>query len=71
MLVITPDLREQIAALCREYQVAELSLFGSGSREDFDPERSDVDLLVDLSLGRESDCSTTGFARQACRSTRT
>ena len=51
MPVITPNLKEQIAELCREYQEAELSLFGSGAREDFDPERSDVDLLVEFLPG--------------------
>jgi len=29
-----------------------LSLFGSAAREDFDPARSDVDLLVEYEVGR-------------------
>jgi hypothetical protein len=41
---ITID-REQLAALCRKWQVTELSLFGSVLRDDFGPE-SDVDVLV-------------------------
>lgn len=36
---------EQIAALCREYRVRELSVFGSALRQDFGPD-SDIDLLV-------------------------
>lgn len=36
---------DEIAALCREYQVRELSLFGSVLRDDF-REESDIDLLV-------------------------
>jgi len=37
--------REQIAAFCQKWQVAELSLFGSVLREDFRP-TSDVDVLI-------------------------
>jgi hypothetical protein len=37
--------QEQIAELCRKWQVTELALFGSVLRDDFGPE-SDVDVLV-------------------------
>lgn len=41
--------RETLAALCRQYCVARLDVFGSAARGvDFDPERSDVDLLVEF-----------------------
>jgi predicted nucleotidyltransferase len=40
--------REEIAELCRKHHVRRLSVFGSAVREDFDPERSDVDLLVEF-----------------------
>jgi predicted nucleotidyltransferase len=40
--------REQIAELCRRYQVRRLALFGSAVREDFDPARSDLDFLVEF-----------------------
>ena len=33
--------------LCREYRVARLDLFGSAVGESFDPERSDLDFLVE------------------------
>jgi predicted nucleotidyltransferase len=36
---------DEISALCREYQVRELSLFGSVLRDDFRDE-SDIDFLV-------------------------
>ena len=36
---------EQIAAFCRKWEIAELSLFGSVLRDDFRPD-SDVDVLV-------------------------
>jgi hypothetical protein len=39
--------RADIAAVCRRYHVRRLDLFGSAARvEDFDPIRSDIDLLV-------------------------
>jgi len=39
--------RADIAALCRRFHVRRLDLFGSAARgDDFDPARSDVDLLV-------------------------
>lgn len=42
------DHLEEIAALCRQHHVRRLSIFGSFVREDFDPARSDVDLLVEF-----------------------
>lgn len=38
--------REKIAEFCRARGIRKLSLFGSVLREDFDPARSDVDVLV-------------------------
>jgi predicted nucleotidyltransferase len=43
--------RAEIAAICREHGVARLLVFGSVLREDFDPERSDIDLLVEFLPG--------------------
>ena len=41
--------RETLAALCRRHGVARLDVFGSAARgADFDPARSDVDLLVEF-----------------------
>ena len=40
--------REQIAEVCRKHHVRRLSVFGSAVRPDFDPNTSDVDLLVEL-----------------------
>jgi predicted nucleotidyltransferase len=39
--------REAIMALCREYGVARLELFGSAATDGFDPDRSDVDFIVE------------------------
>lgn len=47
MLAILESRREQISELCRRYGVQRLDVFGSAARvTDFDPARSDVDLLV-------------------------
>ncbi|MCP5412983.1 MAG: nucleotidyltransferase family protein [Alphaproteobacteria bacterium] len=42
--------RSAVADFCRRWQVAELALFGSALREDFNPD-SDVDVLVTFSAG--------------------
>ncbi len=41
------DHRTAIAELCRKYGVRRLDVFGSVLRDDFDPERSDVDFLYE------------------------
>jgi uncharacterized protein len=40
--------RSDLATLCERYGVARLALFGSALREDFDPERSDLDFVVEF-----------------------
>ncbi len=42
---------EKLAAFCRERGIRKLSLFGSVLREDFDPARSDVDVLAEFEPG--------------------
>jgi uncharacterized protein len=47
--MIHPDVAQhipEIQALCREYGVAKLEIFGSAVTDEFDPGRSDVDFLV-------------------------
>lgn len=43
--------REKVADFCRARGIRKLSLFGSVLRDDFDPRRSDVDVLVDFEPG--------------------
>lgn len=46
--------RESLAALCRRFHVRRLEVFGSATRDqDFDPERSDTDLLIEFEPGAE------------------
>jgi len=40
--------QEQIRQICRAYGVRRLEIFGSYLREDFSPERSDLDFFVDF-----------------------
>ena len=43
--------RERVARFCRERGIRKLSLFGSVLRNDFDPQRSDVDVLAEFEPG--------------------
>lgn len=43
-----PIPHERIAEFCRKWGIRKLSFFGSVVRDDFDPERSDVDVLVEF-----------------------
>ena len=40
--------RPQLLALCRKYNVRRLDLIGSALRDDFDPDRSDLDFVVEF-----------------------
>lgn len=46
LAVISDDVLEALVVLCRRHRVRELALFGSAAGADFDPGRSDIDLLV-------------------------
>ena len=40
--------RDELQTLCRRFHVRRLDLFGSAARGDFEPDRSDIDLLVEF-----------------------
>ena len=42
------EYRQVIEEICRDLKVKRLDLVGSASREDFQPERSDIDVLVEF-----------------------
>jgi uncharacterized protein len=48
MVSILENRRDVIAEICARYGVRRLDVFGSALREDFEPETSDVDLLVEF-----------------------
>jgi uncharacterized protein len=47
MIAVLEEKREEIAELCRQFDVCRLEVFGSAAEGDFDPERSDVDFIVE------------------------
>ena len=49
--VPVPIDQEKIAAFCRARSIRKMSLFGSVVRPDFDPSRSDIDVLVEFLPG--------------------
>ena len=50
--------------LCREHGIVRLDMFGSAARADFDPARSDVDLVVDFAPDRTPGIAFFGLHRQ-------
>jgi uncharacterized protein len=48
MLGLIEQHRQRLLGLCRQYDVHRLDLFGSAVRGDFDPQRSDLDFLVEF-----------------------
>jgi predicted nucleotidyltransferase len=51
----------QIEALCQRFHVKTLELFGSATRENFNPATSDVDFLVDFLPGPLTQTSDVYF----------
>lgn len=42
------DRQEDVRLLCMELSISELSVFGSATRSDFNPQQSDLDFLVEF-----------------------
>ncbi len=51
MLSVIEEKCDALGELCQRYGVARLEVFGSAAGEGFDPERSDVDFLVESRPG--------------------
>ena len=47
MIAVIDEQEEQIEALCRKHRVRRLEVFGSAADGTFDPDKSDLDFLVD------------------------
>ncbi len=58
---------EKVAAFCRERGIRKLSLFGSVLRDDFDPTRSDVDVLVEFLPGVRAGLKFFGYADELAK----
>ena len=56
--------REKLADFCRERGIRKLSLFGSVLRNDFDPARSDVDVLVEFAPGVQPGLEFFGYGEE-------
>ena len=57
MIALVEQEKQGIADLCRRHAVRRLDLFGSAARADFQPERSDLDFIVQF--------TRTGYAGYA------
>ena len=47
--------RDEVQQLCRRFGVHSLDVFGSAAAETFDPQRSDIDFIVDFGPGAQPD----------------
>ena len=56
---------QALAAFCRSHRIRRLSLFGSVLRDDFDPRKSDVDVLVEFEPGGDRGLTYFDLARMA------
>jgi uncharacterized protein len=56
--------REKIAEFCRARSIRRLSLFGSVLRDDFDPRRSDVDVLAEFEPGTRPGLKFFGYGEE-------
>jgi len=56
--------REKIAQFCSVRGIRKLGLFGSVLRDDFDPLRSDVDVLVEFAPGVRPGLKFFGYAEE-------
>lgn len=48
MVSVLVDRMDAIRQACKHFNVVQLDIFGSALREDFEPNRSDIDFLVDF-----------------------
>jgi predicted nucleotidyltransferase len=53
--------RAELIALCREFHIRRLELFGSALGDTYDPERSDLDFLVEFEAMPDGGYATSFF----------
>ena len=56
--------RKKIAGFCRKRRIRKLSLFGSLLHGDFDAQRSDVDVLIELQPGARPGLAYFGWSEE-------
>lgn len=56
--------RRELAEICRRYHVVRLELFGSATGDEFDPQSSDVDLIVEFAPLQGHDYTANYWAFQ-------
>ncbi len=54
--------QSEISELCRAHHVRKLTLFGSAVRDDFDPDKSDIDFLVEFTAEARANYSSNFFS---------
>jgi predicted nucleotidyltransferase len=45
---VKAKLKQYLPGLKKKYPISEMALFGSVTRDDFDPKNSDIDILIDF-----------------------
>ena len=50
MIPLITNHSDELAEICRRHHVKRLELFGSAASDNFDPEKSDIDFLVEYQL---------------------
>lgn len=53
--------RDEIESLCREFHVCRLELFGSAAVGRFDPQRSDLDFIIEFEPGFEPELKLDAY----------
>jgi len=48
MIQLIENKREDLSQLCERYHVKRLEVFGSATSDDFEPDRSDIDMVVEF-----------------------
>jgi len=61
MIPLIEQRREELHRLCAHYEISRLYLFGSATGENFDPNRSDLDFLVEFGDVEPSKYADTYF----------
>jgi predicted nucleotidyltransferase len=61
MIPVVQENRDAVERLCRQFLVRRLELFGSAVGEEFDPETSDLDFLVDFEELKPNEYADTYF----------